>query len=816
MKNRKRRFLCIGVLIMTLLLGSVICYGDSKAPGFHVVTLDKNTKYLAPGIKETKTISLEGGEMQHVDYTCEINLKESTSEILLGYREGELTTVSEQIADAEARTGKNVIAGVNGCFYNMETAEPIGLLVSEGKVLYGDTRGNTFVITNDGEAKIIDISEICYDEKGNCTPIQDGQFQFAIGGSSLLLEHDEETGEVEVIDFGAQDIKHSRTAVGIKADGSVVLFSTNGKMSPFNYGYTLTELGMMMKEKGCIAAMNLDGGGSVTYVSQHPGEKADVQRTLSSDATQRNVCAGILVATTASKDGVFTKKEAETLQRDLSACDQKGHQYLSTGKTISCKTCGVKQSVNDFSGLVTEKTSGKKQYYAEGKLRKGYVPYDMFQVCYFNKDGISCDVEEKKRQMPDCRKRGGLEFYCSQAPKGERTFSYTFPKALGHEYAAKNQKLICKECGWQAIDINTCSISVDHAGYSGEPLRPATPVITADGRKLTLIGSSLSGDYRRNFTNNVEIGMATVEIIPIVYYVNRMESRGSIVGTRVLEFPILPSPAENLKRADAGLDYVTLSWTPSKSAGKDYVITYQVYVKKGKTWQEIGSTTETDYLVTDLQKGTDYTFGVLATAVGKDGKTYASWEKAEKTVSTAGCKVPSGIKISNVAKTGKIQLTWNRDKHADKYRIYRSYTKNGTYKLIATVRENSYVHTKAVAGTLYYYKIAAVKSDDKRWNSALSAPVYRRCDLKRPEVKTSTDMQTGKPKLTWKKVPGAEKYKVYVSTKKNGTYTFLAVTKNTKYIHKKAKAGKTYWYKVKAVDADYASAASAMSLAKKG
>ncbi|MBR4019771.1 MAG: phosphodiester glycosidase family protein, partial [Firmicutes bacterium] len=384
---------------MMMLCGSSVAYGGS---GFEVVTLEENIKYLAPGIKETKRISLETGEMQHVDYACEIDLSKGTNEFFLGYREGELTTVSEQIADTEAKTGKNVVVGVNGCFYNMETAEPIGLLVSEGKVLYEATRGNTFFITREGEAKIMDIADICYDEKGNCTPVQDGQFQFAIGGSSMLLELDEETGEVKVIDGGDQDIKHSRTAVGVKADGTVVLFSTNGKMSPFNYGYTLTELGMVMKAKGCVQAMNLDGGGSVTYVSQHPGEKKDVRKTIGSDATQRNVCAGILVATTASEDGVFSKNEAKALQSSLSQCEQKGHDYVSTAKYVTCKTCGKRTPIKSFSGLATEKSSGGMQLLHKGKARTGYVPYDMFQVHYYNKKGISCEVELKKKKLPGC------------------------------------------------------------------------------------------------------------------------------------------------------------------------------------------------------------------------------------------------------------------------------------------------------------------------------------------------------------------------------------------------------------------------------
>ena len=73
-----------------------------------------------------------------------------------------------------------------------------------------------------------------------------------------------------------------------------------------------------------------------------------------------------------------------------------------------------------------------------------------------------------------------------------------------------------------------------------------------------------------------------------------------------------------------------------------------------------------------------------------------------------------------------------------------------------------------------------------------------------------------KPKLTWNKVRGAEVYKVYRATKKNGAYTYLGKTSKKTYINKNAKKGKIYWYKVKAVDAEYSSAASAFSTAQKG
>lgn len=52
-----------------------------------------------------------------------------------------------------------------------------------------------------------------------------------------------------------------RTAVGITEDGKIVLFVCDGRISASKGAY-LTELAQIMKGLGCVAAMNLDGGGS--------------------------------------------------------------------------------------------------------------------------------------------------------------------------------------------------------------------------------------------------------------------------------------------------------------------------------------------------------------------------------------------------------------------------------------------------------------------------------------------------------------------------------------------------------------------------
>ena len=57
-------------------------------------------------------------------------------------------------------------------------------------------------------------------------------------------------------------------------------------------------------------------------------------------------------------------------------------------------------------------------------------------------------------------------------------------------------------------------------------------------------------------------------------------------------------------------------------------------------------------------------------------------------------------------------------------------------------------------------------------------------------------------KVTWKKVDGAKSYKLYRATKKSGKYTLVKknITK-TSYLNKNLKKGKTYYYKVTAVNA---------------
>lgn len=84
--------------------------------------------------------------------------------------------------------------------------------------------------------------------------------------------------------------------------------------------------------------------------------------------------------------------------------------------------------------------------------------------------------------------------------------------------------------------------------------------------------------------------------------------------------------------------------------------------------------------------------------------------------------------------------------------------------------------------------------------------------LKKVKIKKIKEKNYHTVKITWKKTAGATTYKVYRSTKKKGKYKLIKTVTKKKYTDKKVKAGKKYFYKIKAVGKN---GASSLSKAKK-
>ena len=91
------------------------------------------------------------------------------------------------------------------------------------------------------------------------------EVKYAVGGKCLVTNGQSTPTS---IDRGTSHC--ARTAVGAKADGTVVLFEVDGESS-YSRGMTANELAAEMIARGCVSAVCLDGGGSSTMTVQEPG-----------------------------------------------------------------------------------------------------------------------------------------------------------------------------------------------------------------------------------------------------------------------------------------------------------------------------------------------------------------------------------------------------------------------------------------------------------------------------------------------------------------------------------------------------------------
>jgi muramoyltetrapeptide carboxypeptidase len=90
----------------------------------------------------------------------------------------------------------------------------------------------------------------------------------AIAGGPLLLRGGEALGEVagEAFSRVFALARHPRTALGVRADGTLLFLTVDGRQPDHSVGMSLPELTALLRELGAVDAINLDGGGSTTMV----------------------------------------------------------------------------------------------------------------------------------------------------------------------------------------------------------------------------------------------------------------------------------------------------------------------------------------------------------------------------------------------------------------------------------------------------------------------------------------------------------------------------------------------------------------------
>ncbi|MBR5806545.1 MAG: cell wall-binding repeat-containing protein [Oscillospiraceae bacterium] len=327
---------------------------DQKNP--YVEVYNTVTSELAPGVTQ-KVLNATTADGKRLDYyiatadvtrndvSVYVNYKDNDPFISQGKNYSEVDWGMKRVLDqanaAQANHSDptsdryipnfNVIAAVNGTGFNMNTGEPSDLLVMEGTVVHTNKTFNAdfFGMKKDGTAIIGTRSE--YNKL-----LANGELMEAISSFGTRLVKD---GKIHITaNSNYFNDRAPRTAIGITKTGKVVLLAIDGRQHDNgggSAGAAAIEIAQIMLDAGCWQAINLDGGGSTTFVAKQPGTTELSVINSPSDGMQRSVASSIYVASTAPSSTEFDHAVIES-----------DYTYLTAGSIAQLTARGVSATGN--------------------------------------------------------------------------------------------------------------------------------------------------------------------------------------------------------------------------------------------------------------------------------------------------------------------------------------------------------------------------------------------------------------------------------------------------------------------------------------
>ncbi len=143
------------------------------------------------------------------------------------------------------------------------------------------------------------------------SPTEWANVTYAIGSLYKLVTN----GAVES-GLSTNDL-NPRTAVGKKADGTLVFYTIDGRQSGTSVGVSIAKLADRMLELGCVEATIMDGGGSTSLNAIYLGDSSASQINSPSDGYQRSVTDYIMLVTEAKPTGTATRLALYPLSTDI-------------------------------------------------------------------------------------------------------------------------------------------------------------------------------------------------------------------------------------------------------------------------------------------------------------------------------------------------------------------------------------------------------------------------------------------------------------------------------------------------------------------
>lgn len=193
-------------------------------------------------------------------------------------------TVPDMLKYIQGPNSKPLFAS-NSDFFNGNTGEPRGPVYLNGqavRTIVPAADWGYFGISKTGQLMLGDSLDYAQ---------RKGEILHALGGHQRLVRN-------KVLEPQTDQTIEPRTCVGFTADNILYFIVVDGRRFDYSNGATYRKLGQMMLALGAVEAINLDGGGSSTYMINNPRGNIMQMRNWSSDGAPRAVANGWCIVST--------------------------------------------------------------------------------------------------------------------------------------------------------------------------------------------------------------------------------------------------------------------------------------------------------------------------------------------------------------------------------------------------------------------------------------------------------------------------------------------------------------------------------------
>ena len=276
---------------------------NHTAPGIDVI-LTPNTDKLGQAVEvdlDVETTQTTPEERPDTDVS---GRTESSSPIISSEQSAEAledllagstaeNTPAKEIQDTLVYTDLPVIGGRLSCTVEQVLHSTGSIAIPEGKlVLSIHGKGDTWLVSQltalqVGDTVDIDITSPDSRWESAVTAVG-GLYKLVTGGRA-------ESG----LDAG----QAPRSAVGIRADGSTVFYTVDGRQKGYSVGASMEQVAKRLVELGCVEAVCMDGGGSTTLGATLPGQGGFSVLSSPSDGNQRAISNALFLVAEQTETG---------------------------------------------------------------------------------------------------------------------------------------------------------------------------------------------------------------------------------------------------------------------------------------------------------------------------------------------------------------------------------------------------------------------------------------------------------------------------------------------------------------------------------